>query len=87
MIYQPTDPDKCKTDNFGGRMFDGTQQIVKNMTIWHLIWQLLKIFLRYGNLEVYYHICGSSGEGAYDHPMNAENVEVRLTYEPKVTIW
>jgi hypothetical protein len=58
----------------------------KNLRLLTLIWRMVKIFFRYGNQEIYYHICGSSGD--WEVPMEAENVEVRLTgCGPKVTLW
>ena len=89
MKYTPEQAGTCTTDNYGGRKWDYAQRnnvFLHNMKILTLIWRLVKIFFRYGNQEVYYHIC--SANGAYDVPMDAENVEVRLTNTgPHVTIW
>jgi hypothetical protein len=61
---------------------------VKFMKLFTLIWRSIKIFIRYGNLDVHYHICGSIGKDAWDIPMEAENVEVRhCPLGPKATIW
>ena len=76
----------CMTHNLGGRVWNHRHEKWKDMRLLTLMWRLLKIFFRYGNQEIYYHICGSGS--AYDVPMNAENVEVRLSNcGPKVTIW
>jgi len=57
----------------------------KQIRLLRLIWRLVKIFFRYGNQEIYYHICGSN---SWDVPMEAENVEIRQTLTgPHVTIW
>lgn len=80
----------CETHNLGGVTFNKSSENphLKEMRLLTLLWLLLKIFFRYGNREVYYHVCGSLGENAYDCPMEAENVEVRLSNcGPKVTIW
>jgi hypothetical protein len=64
---------------------DSSSIKLKNIRLLTML-RLLKIFLRYGNAEIYYHICGSYGE--WDVPMDAENVEVRHTLTgPHVTIW
>lgn len=58
----------------------------KTLRLLTLIWRLFKIFFRYGNQEIYYHICGHPD--SWDCPMEAENVEVRQTLlGPHVTIW
>ena len=89
MEYTPqNDIETCLTHNFGGITFDGTKPGCKYLRLWALMWKLLKIFFQYGNAEIYFHICGDIGKDCYDVPMNAENVEVRLTKcGPKVTIW
>ena len=89
MKYAPKDSpiETCITDNFGGRRWDDHSQARKDLKLLTLVWRLIKIFFRYGNCSIYFHICGSLGKDYYDTPMNAENVEVRIHYEPKVTIW
>jgi hypothetical protein len=95
MKYKPergtTPRDACPMHNFGGRRWDSAHENsggMKHLRVLMLMWRLMKIFFRYGNQEIYYHVCGSIGEDAYDVPMDAENVEVRLTRcGPKVTIW
>lgn len=74
------------TDNFGGPRWTREKHDVKYMRVLPLIWRLIKIFCCYGNKTVYYHLCGD--HSCYDIPMEAENVEVRLSNcGPKVTIW
>ena len=78
----------CETHNLGGQTFNEDVLLHKDMKLLTLVWLLLKIFIRYGNQEIYYHVCGSIGEHCYDVPMEAENVEVRLSdCGPKVTLW
>jgi hypothetical protein len=90
MIYSPNNTaiPTCPTGNWGGRRWDNNSTGLKNLKLLTLMWRLLKIFFRYGNQEIFYHICGSLGKDCYDVPMDAENVEVRLTKcGPKVTLW
>lgn len=91
MKYTPhrTSNDSCMTHNVGGREFSANNGgPLQPIRILGLIWRLLRILFQYGNQEIYYHLCGTVGDGSYDVPMEAENVEVRLTNcGPKVTIW
>jgi hypothetical protein len=77
MIYQPAQTiiETCLTNNLGGRKWDTREGNLKNLRIIPLIWRLLKMFFRYGNQEIYYHVCGDIGKDCYDCPMDAENVE------------
>jgi len=52
-----------------------------------LIWGLIQIFFKYGNQEIYYHLCGG-GSDTWDCPMEAEGIGVRMTkMGKKVTLW
>lgn len=50
-----------------------------------LIWLLIKILFRYGNAPIFYHICNSSN--SFNCPMEVEGIEIRRSYENKVTIY
>ena len=60
----------------------------RQIKVLQLIWGLIKILFRHGNQEVYYHICGSLGKDAWDCPMEAEGLSIRMTKNgKKLTIW
>jgi len=62
--------------------------IPNQLRLFTLIWKLVLVYLRHGNLPVFYHICGSIGAECKDTPMEVEGVEIRETgLGPKVTIW
>ena len=50
-----------------------------------LIWLLIKVLFRYGNASIFYHICGHID--SIDCPMEVEGIEIRKSYEDKVTIY
>ena len=61
------------------------EAIMKQLSIMNLMWQLFKKPIRYGNLPVYYHIAG--GKDYYNCPLEVEGLEIRTSYEKKLTIW
>jgi len=48
---------------------------MKPLKIINLVWILVRIFFKYGNVMVYYHVIG----GAKDVPIEVEAVEIRRT--------
>ena len=58
----------------------------RQVKVLSLIWALIQIFFRYGNKEIYFHICGY--KDTWDCPMEAEGLSVRMTpCGMKVTLW
>ena len=61
---------------------------VKYLRVLPLIFKLIIAFFKYGNDEVFFHICGNQARESWDCPMNAEGLEIRHSgCGPKITIW
>jgi len=56
--------------------------IKSQLTITQLIFKLLLKLFTHGNMPVYYHVAGHN-----DCPLEVEGVEIRTTYEDKLTIY
>ena len=50
-----------------------------------LIWLLIKVLFKCGNAPIYYHICGTPASN--DCPLEVGGIEIRKSYEDKVTIY
>lgn len=64
------------------------EEPMKQIRALSLIWALIMVLIRHGNIEIYYHLCGSYAKDSWDCPMEAEGIAVRMTNTgKKLTIW